>query len=872
MWKLPALWLLFMSIQVGAENDGLWLSARKDSSNRACADVPGRMLRTPREVWKMDTGGEIRFARNVSVDGKKSLLVQSGTHLELKRWTGEPLWKQGRLGLTEVMRVDDFDADGKDEIFLRTGDRTVMLLDLATGEKLWTWHTDLSTQVNGRAFYRTDSGLRFITFPSYSLDGYCFDFSSGSTKPRLLWQRNYKGKYGAGFGPSIVLKDMDGDGRDDIVLSGKEPSVYHAVLDAESGDIKFDANIDLGGWGRPYGFLAARDLDQNGVPDVVMISCQVEEYLSVTRNTGSGLEKVWGQFIEKDWPTDNKELRPQITSLADLQGNGKVELVVGLWDQERWQTLVIDPLKGFSARRGDLEGCYFWGCHDINGDGRPEIIVTTEEKRRTSRSTTIRAIDGKTLEPVAELKDAAVFTSTDSPLSPDLYFMALRRSVVSLRTAGGVAGILVRCFEGDREAGTFLWGGKNSDIETRPLAGPGFVRADIHKNELLLATAFGEVQRFDSDLKTDGQPLACHGRISRPFVWSAGGNRELVVELAGNVVALGAPDLGTAGGLNRQRKLEGSLPELHIDSRGTNRLAVADTSDPDKPSVLIYEGTTNEQTKPVRIALPFPVYSSVGLLAFSDAGFRLLITMQTGVHTMALACYDSDGRLLWEDHSSGAHPNRPAAGDLDGDGRSEVIADDHGKLQIYDSEGKVIATQKGWPPAYNLPIIGPFGPKGETLTLRSSGIGGLALVDAAAREIWRTKGPLSRYWKSLGAMGQTDGSGKWMYGILAEDGQFECLDTSTGKLRWSVDLSCPPNETSIVAGDVTGSGRHEFLVGLSDGRLVLLGERESQGAIIWQKQFGSAVANPVLCDIDGNGYAEIILSTADGCVRILKEQ
>lgn len=852
---------------------GLWLMPRKDSQNQARADLPGKMKGAPKEVWRFATGGEVRFCRIVRVNGQDAVLAQVGATLQLIRGNGKVVWREARLGVESVLRVDDFGGDGRQQALVLTDPRTVALLDVATGQKLWSWTSDPDSNFSGYALYPAGRGLRLIAFPTYSHNGYCFDFAGNVQNPKLLWQRNYADKYGLGYGPNIVLKDMDKDGKLDIVLSGKIPSVYQAVLDVDTGDIKYDVYYDVEGWGRPYGLLHATDLDGDGWPDTVMICCQVEEYIGIARNVGGKkLEKIWGKFIDKDFPTDFKELRPQITSVADVQGNGKVELIVGLWENDSWHTLVIDPLKDFNTRRGSLQGYYFWGCYDLTGDGVPEIIVSEEKRRLPARISTLLALDGKTLRPVATLPEAAIFTSSDSPLPGDTFYMAERHNPVYLKTPAGFSGILVRRFDKQqKEIGVFLWAGKTgAPISVRGVAGPGFHRADVHDHHLLLSDASGHIQRFDHHLKPLGGRMAVAGRAARPLVWAVGDRRELIVDVAGGKVIGGRPILSQPGKLEGRWVVTGSSPAAHIDSTGRSRLALADLSDRTNPAVLLYEGPITPTQKPLRIPLPHPVNMRTGLVPYGWEDYRLLVTLQTGVHTMALATYDAAGRLVWEDRGLGAYPRTCAAGDINDDGQMEVVADDHGTLRIYSTSGRVLASYSNWPPAYTLPIIGPFGPAGETLTLRAGGIDSVALIDSKAKPIWNVTGARWRYFRSFPAVGDITGSGRLMLGAFREDGYFDCIDSATGKSTWSLPLSARPNNSSVVAGDVDGDGKDEFLVGLPDGTLVCIGEEERQGKILWQVKFDSAVNNPTIADVDGDGVAEIILSTSDGYVRILR--
>jgi outer membrane protein assembly factor BamB len=267
----------------------------------------------------------------------------------------------------------------------------------------------------------------------------------------------------------------------------------------------------------------------------------------------------------------------------------------------------------------------------------------------------------------------------------------------------------------------------------------------------------------------------------------------------------------------------------------------------------------------VRVELPYPVYPRSALLPHGR-DYSLLVGLQTGVHTFAVATYDAAGKLLWEDRSGGAYPNAAAAADVDGDALDETVADDHGALRVWASDGTLRATHPGWPPAYNLPIVGPFGAAGAPAIFRSSGINGLALLDPATQVHWFREAPIWRHYGCLGAVGDTRGDGAWKYASCAEDGVLECLEVATGAPAWSVDLKTATPPSSVIAADLDGDGGDEFLTGLADGRLVCVKE----GQIAWEVQLDAAVANPIVADLDGDGLAEIVVSTSDGCVRVLR--
>lgn len=716
--RVLVLFLLFLSSHPFAdpgpetEKKGLWLLPRKDPTNCARADVPGRMLEAPLEVWRTSTGADVLFAAFAMVEGKKAILVQAGRTLALMRPDGRTVWRRDRQAVRQVVRIDDFDGSGKTQVLVFRGSRSISLLDLATGAILWDWVSPPSSNNVLCRVLRTDQGLRLITFPNYSTLGVCFDFSGGARNPRVVWQRDYSDKYTKGYGPSFILADLDGDRMTDILLSSKlegdekRGSLYQAVIDPDTGVVKAeghlvpDASAPLP-LGRPYGLLQS----------------------------------------------------------ADLDGDGRPELVLGLWDGGVWTTLALDPLTGFDAPKGRLPGCYFWGNFDLDGDGRPEIVCSRESRRTPSPVTTLVAVSGRTLEPEAELAAAAVFASPDSEMTEDLHFMAHRSNPVFLASAAGMAGILVRRFSSGREMGVFLWGARpGQPAATHRLAGDDFSRVDWRHGGLLLSTQRGGILGFDGDLNPAGNLIPACGRMSTPLVWDNNGRREVVFDEAG----------GTVRGVRTGRKdirawkdawtVAGALPGLHIDGRGTGHLAAAEPSGLERPAVLIYESPVRGGSRPRRVFVEFPPF--IGLLPFGS-DFRLLVDLRTGVHTNAFVAFDAAGRIVWRDAGHGAYPRIAAAGDVNGDGAIEVVADDHGDLRIYDPAGRVVGSniRKTWqPPAYLLPILGPFLAGGRPGILGVSGFGGMTLHDPSGAAV----GPLD--------LADVDGDGLSEVILAAADG------------------------------------------------------------------------------------------------------
>jgi outer membrane protein assembly factor BamB len=100
-------------------------------------------------------------------------------------------------------------------------------------------------------------------------------------------------------------------------------------------------------------------------------------------------------------------------------------------------------------------------------------------------------------------------------------------------------------------------------------------------------------------------------------------------------------------------------------------------------------------------------------------------------------------------------------------------------------------------------------------------------------------------------------------GICRSNGLFYCLEESSGRELWSIDLHS--TTADIAACDIDGDGKEEFIAGGTDGRLLAIGvDPAGAGVIKWSMDLGYALGNPVIADADGDGYAEILVVVGDG--------
>ncbi len=877
----PILALLpLLALSSGAQETprGLWLLPRKDPQNTARADVPGRMKRAPKEVWSFggDTGS-YAYLSPVNVQGREGYFAQARSGVRLVLPDGKLLWNQPKLGVGGVIAVEDFDGDGASEALITLGQTALTLLDVRTGNTRWTWQPPVGSFVGSYKLWRQGEKRRLICFPQNTLRGYCLDLTHRGNQPVIVWEQNYPNTFWQGYGPLIALADMDNDGISDIVLASKPG--YIAVISSETGAIKFDIHHNITGGesaGRPYGLLAATDIDGDGFRDVAMLSCQVEEYITLLRNDGGKrLQPLWSLFIEHDLPDDFRELRPNITSLADVNGDGRKELVIGLFNvtgDNRWHTVVIEPTKGFQARLADLPDRYFWGCYDLNGDGCPEIITSTETQRRTASESTLQAVDGRTFRDIATV-ERATFAMSGWRVPDDTAFMAVRNTPHYVQKQDGARGLLLL-----RQAGKpseSFWHIRDgvSVVETYSIS--PISRA------VALSTGSETIGRRDRSIR----PPEAHAAFaaSAPLVGYANGKPELVFALSNGTVTGGQPDFQSPGRFKTSWSVPGGLPALWIGIRGQRVVCTVQND-----SILLSEPRPGERTTPKTIIrLPYPLYrhsitrSGATLIPFGKEQMRLYAGLQTGVHTLASALYDSRGATLWFDEKEGPYPRTAAVADLQGRGEYTILVDNHGKHLLYDLSGRSRLIAHGWHNTvpgrdngakYVVPIVGPFGPGGVTRILMTSGLQTLEILDAeGSRLAKRDFASVSEFEWSGAAVGKIRPDGQWDLAMVNQEGIFHCIDVNTCQTRWTFPTGSRATlPINVISADIDGDGRDNFLMGLPNGDLIALDERGGSPVVLWKKTFDYGVRDTIAADVDGDGLLEIIVEMEDGSIRILK--
>lgn len=871
---------------------GLWLAIHKDTQNTSRADVPGRGLARPKEFWHWGTESFSPTAlRALDVAGRPCFLAQAGWEMRLLRENGSPAWASPLIGPAQVLGVWSTPAGPR--ILARWGVSGVTLIDAATGTMLWRRIFDQGF-IGAVAAPHAD-GFRLYLAPANSTSCLCLQWDSpADAAPRTLWERDYAPRYYANFGPLLALGDMNRDGRDELVLVSKP--TYVAVIDTDTGEPSFDLHYPLTDGpedtGRPYGMVQLVDLDGDGYLDLFIAPNRVEEYYAVIHNeAGKGLRCLWSRFVEKDFPEDHRELRPTATSLTDLNGDGKPELVLSLFNMAgdgRWHTLVLDPLVGDARPLHDWPDRVLWGCFTLGDDPRPRVVVGKTNQRDTAGPTLLEARDGATGAVVASVDHVAPVTRLVASGSLTPYRggnLGERREPILVAGPGKEPpALLVAEAPSSRVMRWSLREGR-SVLKPAPVSRAARLLLDSASETPGPARTPLDFHIAGVNDRNDPKPIAAlvapSGQSGNPSIKK----HTLILWMSDNTLYGGR--LSSSNQLIDPVRLPGIQPALWPGPDGRRVLCAMHPTD---EAVLIYDDLRRSSC--LRIDLPLPlqrrfsdrgVYQSALVPFTVDGQMRLVVPLVTGRDTVAAALYDEQGKLLWIDREHGIFPHPPAVYDLNADGRPDLLFDDHGRQAIYQLDGSSRLFAQAWHDtvpgradgaALALPIVGPFGPGGAIRMVMAPGYSAFEVNDAQGRRLARRAfaGAYDYYFTrpAIGRRGPGPDA-SWTLGVVHRAGRLEWIDAEDLHRRASADLGAPILPGSkVVACDLDGDGTDEFLVALSTGQLIAAREVAGRGEILWKIELESEVLDFIAADVDGSGKTSFIVTLANGKVRIFR--
>jgi gliding motility-associated-like protein len=292
-----------------------------------------------------------------------------------------------------IVSVGDFDGDGKDDLASTNySANTISVFRNASsgpGNVTFAAKVDFTTGNSPLSINVADfdaDGKPDLVVTNSGLGTAVSVFRNLSTGPGNITFAA-RVNFTTGDNPNYVaVGDLDKDGKTDIAVVNFTPrtvSVFHNTSTGV-GNISFDPKVDFQTGQQPNS-IAIADLDGDDNADLAIANLG-DESVSVIRNTNSQPGVI--SFASRiDFATGNT---PRLASIADLDGDNKPDLAVA---NDGSNTVTI--LRNISSGIGDISyaaqpdvitgsGPRFVSIADLDGDGKVDLAVSNQNDNNVS--------------------------------------------------------------------------------------------------------------------------------------------------------------------------------------------------------------------------------------------------------------------------------------------------------------------------------------------------------------------------------------------------------------------------------------------------------------------------------------------------------
>ncbi len=853
-----------------------WPQFRGGSSRTGRSPAVGAFDGPPRVAWSIDLPDENMvdgaFTADVDGDGVFEILTVERERIVVRRGDGELLWRSSGGVANEVgaiIAVADLDADGQVEVV--GGNRVALgapgrfrlgrlvVLDGATGALRSVYDT---TEVAGRSAadlqpeyahignFDADPELEAMLSGQYSKEVQLVDFSEGADSPALRWRGTwptYKNYI------RIAAGDLDGDRAAEAVLFS---SGHLVVLDGQDGHLLEMTRVSESSSSN-LGDLFLIDVDGDGDREVLVVGASPTP-LALLDRVGDRMEFIY-----------HHELAPAAlsssNSVMDFDADGDLDLVITTNHVLR----VFDVATG--APLHVLPDTDFAGGADLTGDGVPEIVA------HQGRDVLLIRAD-QDYQIIARLPEMGLRRRWHPRYGKWNDSRLHRRSPPpgELRARAGVSEVF-----GDIDGDGVL------DMVTRNYGQPNAV-----------AWSFaGEAPRelWRVDLSESGLFDLSPDAIGD---MDGDGRGETVIQLSdGRLLVIDAEGLRRTEIATHTRIANSLVADLEGD--GVAEILLTSSRGGPVDVVRVSEGVPERQRLiGGRVATDSP-YLAWGVVDLEGDGVRELVSATD----RGVAAFDAAGAPLWaleqetarltlaeldgypgadvyvEDHDTrtrsalsgrtGAllwsHPLEAAgygsgAADLDEDGLDSIF--------MVDTDDAILGLRG----ATGLPMVKrhvkPLSASGTVIIADLDGDGGRELVssgnfDTAAMEpdgtiLWAERRIGETLKSHFAALIDVDGDGG--LDVIQPGGEaLVAIHGSTGEELWRYEHTPPLAFGSALVADLNADGESEIVVTSNAGVLLAM---DRHGHILWRFEMGDQMGRPIFADVDGDGLAELLVSSA----------
>jgi len=845
------------------------------------------MKAAPRVWATVEVGGEANWVEQVTgSDGEGLLLVDDG-RLRLVAFDGHVRWTSTEGG--SLIFFGDLRGNGRDCVLLGRGPR-LTVLDAATGETDWTYRFEPShVQVRPAVadILPDRPGMEVAVFLAYGEEG-CLIHFPPEGEPQIVWRRTVVEP-----GEHPERADHGCDIQVDLSVPD-EPIIWNVRhhrcrgFDARAGERISSLVYQIGGGHRRNYGPWAFGRGHGGRPLICVVAEQIQTHVHTLRlHRGGPSELAWEHYYGEVYVVPGVAVKRM--AVEDVDGDGETEIVYNVRDPEHgfrsfvrvrdadtgeieaelpdhWCVgayfglgadgvagLLAYPVpEGATPERGDLtvyrfegsgglnalatlERASIWGPATLPGEQGDDLLLRQTDGRGEAALVRYALREGD-LRPVSRTRSSALLaapirTVLDVPDADPVFVVTGPRGTLEAVT-----------WEGERLWELPLAGGPPPTLSAADLNGDG-------RAELAATTPGHRVRTFSFARDGSSEEMGDH-----EFLGPRSRSSPLLYDLEGN----GRPCLIAPGSTE-----EGRVAVRAYRGDGS----------------LFWETVLDVSTAEAGMAV---AWNAGEFLPGPRAGVAISAanTRRTSEGTYLLD--GQTGEVLWNKglyyDGSAIRAYRPCgiptAFDFDGDGVEEIGMDLYSYMAflrgldgefVYIRHTRNIRAEdalyaamlyNSYCPVYREPD------DEEPYWFVPLGYGIFGLMNPDPKDgVWREE--LGYDVPPRVGMVDVDGDGIMEVGYAAlNDSIFRCRNLWTGEVKWEIQLPSPPN-SPVMAADVDGDGKGEFLV----GQYCIGTDAEGNGEIRWESPVPLGWA--IIADFDGDGMGEIACP-GQGEIYILK--
>ncbi len=912
-----------------------WPTFRHDQGRTGRAAGHGDIA-NPAVHWSYNVGGSLGsdqiWVGDANGDGTNEFGIVEAGHVFLRNASDQVIWHTGPIGASQIVGLFDLDKDDHDE-FLITAvgpSAALMLVDSVTGDVLWRF-SDFASGAAALRSYQVavadlngDGYLDLVTSPGANCRiAHAFSFASGinpDPHDNLLW--TYTHKVYSQKTPYLV-GDVDDDGTMEVVFLEYRQLT---ILNGEDGSPQAEFGQIFQYYS--FGLIQIAQTDQDPQLEVIAIGGTHYNYAVTVFDAVD--ETVTWQF--QWYPTDGKNLVLTENSVADLDGDGTLEIAVSVFNDvddeyttnasepgdhdgvnrpDHWTLIVFDAATGYVE--ATLEDAYLQGIEFLGDDIVPDILVqrVPSGSPAVPRMGQVQAfrLENQVLVEKWSMDSASVsLMQTQTQASLNISTWINRVAAFDIDGDSKKELLITKDIDENDEADIFL--AINTDHPTPSIASElvlddwESVRVVSIGNGLSAPDKTAEIALFSNNgfLEVFGPDLAIRsslrvgGYARSPIAVDLDndGVKEVVTATSHDEVQVldvsnantFTPPVKTWG---FQGAIEPILTARDMTGNGRHNVAVRTKIDNLNPAVALLDPAGEMLLESV-----FPGYGKApsqivfGTLNNDEILDYIVliqdITQPHDVDIRIIALDGSDGSELWNRPSDQNNSPRQEAflEDVNDDGIDDPILVDSHQIEYYDgADGSLIKsvpyTNWRWET-----VLADFDTDGlnELLIKSRPEDEGLLLYELLSdNPTWNIPNayPAELNGRSLGIFGHSEGLGilkSTAEGTLQAFGPDGApLWADPVYLRGGEVLHGNPgddnNLKAVTVADVDNDGVEDAIVGTADGYLMTL--RIADGSLIWSLPMRSMVDEPIVADVDADGLNEILVSTGDGYLHMIDQ-